>query len=58
MHIYVQVYEALELLKILYRMNDLHQSGLDVKAIGKYVSFACHLQRIVYNFNQTLTMII
>ena len=58
MHIYVQVYEALELLKIFYRMDDFHQSGLDVQAIGKYVSFACHLQRIVYNCNQTLKMII
>lgn len=52
MHIYVQVLDALELLTIFYRMNDLHQSGLDVKAIGKYVSFDCHLQRIVFNFNQ------
>ena len=50
MDIYVQVSLVVELLKIFCRMNALHQSGLDVKAIGKYVSFDCHLQRIVFNF--------
>lgn len=44
---YVQVLDSLGLLTISYRMHDLHQSGLDVKAIGKYASSDCHLQRIL-----------